>query len=136
WSYADPPPRLSRRARIALAGTLAALTVDGLVLGLLVPHINGSKREHAAAERAAERERVVRERARLVAEERPHKGRSSTHEDVRAGHARRLAERRAIVRAAERAITTDARARIASGALSAGRVHSTECGPLRRDLPH
>jgi hypothetical protein len=134
-SYADPPPRLSRRARIALGGTLVALATDGLVLALLVPHINGNKHELAAAERAAQRERVVRERARLVAEQRPHRGRSSTRDDVHAGHARRLAERRALVRAAERAITLDARARIAAGALTAGYVRSTECGPLRRDLP-
>src|SRR3954452_9826227 len=64
-SYADPPPRLSRRARIALGGALVALAGDGLVLALLVPHINGSKHELAVARRAAQHERIVRERARL-----------------------------------------------------------------------
>jgi hypothetical protein len=135
WSYADPPPRLSRRARIALGGTLALLAADGLVLGVLVPHVHGSKHELVAAARAAQRERVVGERARLLAEQRPHRGRGSTREDVHAGRARRLTERRTLVRDAERAITADARARIAAGAITAGYVHTTECGPIRRDLP-
>src|SRR5436190_17466283 len=123
WSYADPPPRLTRRTRIALGGALALLAMDGLVLGVLVPQITGSKHELIAAERAAQRARVVRERAHLVAEQRPHRGRSSTHEDVHAGRTRRLAQRPALVREAERAITADARARIAAGAITAGYVH-------------
>src|SRR3982750_246283 len=74
WSYADPPPRLSRRARIALGGTLAMLAIDGLVLGALVPQISGAKHDLIAAERASQRARVLRERPRLVAEQRPHLG--------------------------------------------------------------
>ena len=134
-SYSEPPPRMSRRARLALGGTLVALAADALVLTLVVPAIEGSKQERAAVDRAAQRQRVVRERDRLIAEQRPHGRHGSTHEDVHAGTAERLAARRALVRDAERAITRDARARVASGALSGGFVRATECGPLRRDLP-
>lgn len=134
-SYSEPPPRLSRRARLALGGALVALAADALVLVLVVPLINGSKHERVAVDRAAQRERVARERARLIAEQRPHRGRGSTREDVRAADAKRLAARRALVRDAERAITRDARARVASVTLSGGLARTTECGPIRRDLP-
>jgi hypothetical protein len=134
-SYAEPPPRLSRRARLVVGGALVALAADALVLTLIVPHIEGPKHERVAADEAAQRERVVRERDRLIAEQRPRRGRGSTREDVRAGDAARLAARLALVRDAERAITRDARARVASGALSGGLVRTTECGPVRRDLP-
>src|SRR6266516_7609085 len=84
WSYFDRPPRLSRRARLALGGALVALAADALVLALVVPLINGPKHEHVAADRAAQREQVARERDRLIAEQRPHRGRGSTRENVRA----------------------------------------------------
>src|SRR3954468_619721 len=95
---------LSRRARLALGGAIVALAADGLVLGVLVPSINGTKHEHVITDRAAQRERVARERDRLIAEQRPHGGRSSTRDDVRAGNAKRLAARRALVRDVEGAI--------------------------------
>ena len=133
----DPSRQSDRagRARLVLGGALLALAADALVLAVIVPHINGSKHEHAAADRAAQRERVARERTRLIAEQRPHRGRGSTREDVRARDAERLAARRALVRDAELAITRDARARVASGVVSGGPVRATECGPVRRDLP-
>jgi hypothetical protein len=134
-SSSEGPPRLSRRARLAVGGALVALAVDALVLMLIVPLIIGTKHERVVVDRAAQRERVARERARLIAEQRPHRNQGSTHEDVRASDAARLAARRALVRDAERAITRDARARVASRALSAGLVRTTECGPIRRDLP-
>jgi hypothetical protein len=134
-SYFERPPRLSHRARLVLGGALVAFAADALVLALIVPIINGSKHERAAAERAAQRRQVARERASLIAEQRPHRGRGATRENVRAWDAERLSARRALVRDAERAITRDARARLASGALSGGLVRATECGPIRRDLP-
>jgi hypothetical protein len=123
------------RGTFALVGTVVALAADALVLTLVVPAIEGSKRERTAVDRAAQRQRIARERDRLIGEQRPHGDHGSTHEDVHAGPAKRLAARRALVRDAERAITRDARARVASGALSAGFVRTTECGPVRRDLP-
>jgi len=123
-------------ARLALGGALLGLVVvAAAVLVVIVPLVDESKQEQAAADRAATRERIARERERLIAEQRPHRGRGSTREDVRAGDAERLAVRRVLVRDAERAITRDARARVASGALSAGVARTTECGPVRRDLP-
>jgi hypothetical protein len=129
------PPRHSRRTRLALGGALVALAADAIVLVVIVPAIEGPKHERVAAERAAQRARVARERALLIAEQRPHHGRASMHDDVRAPAAVRLAARRALVRDAERAITLDARARVASGALSGSLPRTTECGPIRRDLP-
>jgi hypothetical protein len=134
-SYSEPPPLLSRRARLGLAGTLMALAVDALVLVAVVPSIEGSKHERAVADLAAKRKQVAGERARVIAEQRPHRARSSTHENVRAGEDKRLATRRALVRDVERAITRDARSRVASVALAGGLVRTTECGPVRRDLP-
>jgi hypothetical protein len=126
---------LTRRAQVALGGAAVALAADLLVLVVVVPSIEGPRHERQAAERAAQRALVVRERRHLIAEQRPHRGRGSPHEDVRTGDPERLAARRALVRDAERAITRDARARVASGALAGGLPRTTECGPLRRDLP-
>lgn len=123
------------RGKFALIGTLVALAADAVVLTLVVPAIEGSKQERAAVDRAAQHRRVVRERDRLIAEQRPHGAHAPAREDVHAGPAKRLATRRALVHDAERAITADARARIAAGALSGGFVRTTECGPVRRDLP-
>jgi branched-chain amino acid transport system permease protein len=116
-SYFQRPPRLSRRARL----TLVALAA--LALALILPRVEHSARERTAADRAASREQLARERERVIAEQRPHRGRGSTREDVRAADAKRLAARRALVRDVERAITRDAD------------VRTTECGPVRRDLP-
>jgi hypothetical protein len=128
-SYFTRPPLLSRRARLSLV----VLAVVALVV--IVPRIDESAQERAAAGRAAERRQLALERDRLIVEQRPHRRRGSTHDDVHAGNAERLAARRALVRDVERAITRDARARVASGALSGGLAQSAECGPVRRDLP-
>ncbi|MDX6658232.1 MAG: branched-chain amino acid transport system permease protein [Solirubrobacteraceae bacterium] len=128
-SYFERPPRLSGRARLALVAFAAVALVA------IVPRIVESTQERAAADRAAEREQLARERARLLVEQRPHRGRGSTREDLHTGHADRLAARRALVRDAERAITRDARARVASGTPSVRVARTTECGPLRHDLP-
>jgi branched-chain amino acid transport system permease protein len=126
-SYFARPPRLSRSARIVLGGTLAVLAL--LALALIVPRVHESKREQAAANRAT----LAIERRRLAAEQRPHHAIGSTREDVHATSSQRLSARRMLVHDAELAITRDARARAGT---STGRLaRTTECGPLRRDLP-
>jgi hypothetical protein len=130
-SYFWREPRLSRRARWALGGLV--VVAAAVALALIVPRIQDSKEERAAADRAAVRARVAAERRRLIAEQRPHRGRG-TRERTRAADAERLAARRALVRDAEGSITRDARARVAAGTLTAGQVRTTECGPIRRDL--
>jgi branched-chain amino acid transport system permease protein len=124
-SYFARPPLLSRRARVALGGAVAVLAAVGFVL--IEPLVTESKREQAAATR----HRLAQERARLAAEQRPHRAQGSTRDDVHASHAARLAARRALVRDTEQAITRDAAARAGPG----GAVRSTDCGPVRRDLP-
>lgn len=129
-------PPLSRRAWLVVGGAAVAIVVlTAVMLAVIVPLVAEHKRERAAAVRAVEREQAARERIRLIAEQRPHFARGSTREDVHADDAERLAARRTLVRDVERAITRDARARIASGALAGGFVRATECGPIRRDLP-
>jgi hypothetical protein len=130
-SYFWRPPRLSRRARWGLGAV--ALVLSGVALALVVPRIDESKQQRATADRAAEQARLVAERRRLAVDQRPHHGRG-TRERADAGDAQRLAARRALVRDAERAITSDVRGRVSAGTLD-GRVRVTECGPLRRDLP-
>jgi hypothetical protein len=126
-SYFDRPPRLSRRARLMLSGALVVLAAAALAL--IVPRVHESKREQAAANRAT----LAIARSRLVAEQRPHRAIGSTRDDVHAASSQRLLARRALVHDAERAITRDARGRAGT---SAGRLaRTTECGPLRRDLP-
>jgi hypothetical protein len=130
-SYFARPPRLSRRARWVLGGALVVLAAAALAI--LVPRIDESKRDRAVAERAATRAQLAAQRVRLVAEQRPHRGRGDTRDDLTAGAAERLAARAALVRDVEAAITGDARARVAAGRLS-GRVRETQCGQGRRDL--
>jgi hypothetical protein len=131
-SYFWRRPRISTRARWALGGV--ALVAAAVALTVIVPRIDDSKRERAAAERAAERATLVAERRRLTADQRPHHGRG-TREQTAAREAQRLAARRALVQEVEGSITRDARHRLATGALDR-RVRTTECGPLRRDLGH
>jgi predicted RNA-binding Zn-ribbon protein involved in translation (DUF1610 family) len=129
-SYFWHEPRLSRRARWAMGGL--AIVAAAIVLAVIVPQIQDSKQERAASDRAAEQARLVAERRRLAAEQRPHRGRGARE---RSGAAQQLADRRALVRGVEGAITQDARARVAAGTLSSSaRVRTTECGPIRRDL--
>jgi branched-chain amino acid transport system permease protein len=121
-SYFRREPRLSRRVRLALLGSALVASVP---LFLLVDHF---AQDRKAANRAAARAEIARERARLIAEQRPHRAHPGTREDVHAAPKRRLAARRALVHDVEQAITRDARRRGAT-------VSATQCGPLRRDLP-
>jgi branched-chain amino acid transport system permease protein len=121
-SYFQRRPRLSRRARVAIAALVA------IALAVLVPRVEHGAQDRVATNRAAQRKQVARELARIIAEQRPHRARVGTRDDVHAPTAARLAARRRLVRDVERAITRDARGR---GVV----VSATECGPLRRDLP-
>ena len=93
---------------------LAAGVVTAIVLG---PRISESNREHAAQQRRAERHAAARELARLRAEQRPRFG-------TLAGGA--------AIAGVERAITSDALAREATGELDT-RVQRTDCHPVGHD---
>jgi branched-chain amino acid transport system permease protein len=121
-SYFERRPRLSRRARVGLAG-LAAVS-----LAVLVGLVEHSAEHRVAANRAAQGQQLARERARIIAAQRPHRARAATRDEAQAPAGERLAARRRLVRDVERAISRDARGR---GAV----VSATACGPIRRDLP-
>ena len=121
-SYFRREPRLSRRVKRLLVASAAVAAVP---LFSVVLH---SAQHRRAANRAAARAQIARERARLIAEQRPHRMHARTREDVGAAPARRLAARRLLVRDIERAISRDARRRGVA-------VSTTQCGPVRRNLP-
>lgn len=107
-------PRRRRVVLAALALLLAAAVATAIVLG---PRIADSNRENAAAQRRAERQAQARERARLVAEQRPRFG--------------RVAAGTGLVAGVESAITSDARARHATGELKT-LVRRADCRRIGR----
>lgn len=132
--FGTPQPEPSRARRLARrtgVGAAAAVALSGSAAGVvaLISHGSGERerdREALAAAQVAERERLQRTQA-------PHRG-AAPHLRPPAGasRAQRLAARAALVAAAERAITRDARARARAGELD-GPISGTECGPLLRD---
>jgi type II secretory pathway pseudopilin PulG len=104
-----------RRAVLAIIGVLvAAGIVTAIILG---PQIAESNKERAAQERKEARQAEARERARLIAEQRPRFGRVAAGTPLVAG--------------VEEAITRDARARRATGELKTP-VRRTECEVIGR----
>lgn len=127
-SYVHNQPKLSRRAKLTIAGACAALAVAGGVTWLLVsPSIDRTKQheaERAAAEQAAF---LSSERRRLTVDERLRTARAALPKESRA----------ALVSDLERSITADARARVRAGTI-AGPIEDTSCqavnvGPLVPD---
>jgi hypothetical protein len=128
WSYFRPAPRFSDRTkRIAAA---VAIVAAGVGLGLLVPALlRGGKHQH---QRVAARDRriVSAEERRLRREQAPHHGSATDLRPPAGAHVPAvLRARRALVAAAETAITADAVRRIASHEMD-GPVQSTNCGSL------
>ena len=115
--------------------TLAVAAATGLVvLGLsLRPGIQETKQERATRLAREQAQRVSAQRARLIRQQRPVRGRAAGYRAPAAGapDAERRAARRSLVLALETAITEDARRRIAAKELD-GPVKFTECGPLVR----
>jgi type II secretory pathway pseudopilin PulG len=102
-----------RRAVLVLLGVIfAGLVVTAIILG---PQIAESNKERAAQERKEARQAEARERARLIAEQRPRFGRVAAGTPLVAG--------------VEEAITRDARARHATGELKTP-VLRTDCKPI------
>jgi hypothetical protein len=117
--------RLGPRGRRTLA-VVAALCLIGAVAGAvtLVPRIAQSKRENAErAQRDAARALAER-RARLLVEQRPHRGAAA------AGSGRT-----GIVAELESAVLTDARERVARGDLPGPPAKRVKCEPLRHRRP-
>jgi hypothetical protein len=86
---------------------------------VLVPRIVDTKEQRAARERHEEAVATAERRRRLIAEQRPHRGRSEPS-----------ASRAAVLADLESAILADARARAASGQLAGPPAKSVRCRPL------
>ena len=130
WSYFARPPRMSRRTRRGLATLAGVLTLAALVTGIVL--VLEAKQDREARQSAEHEAAVAAEARRLRRIQAPHRGAAR---DLRppagATPAERLAARHALVTAAERRITLDARARVAAGELD-GPIAGTVCGPLLR----
>jgi hypothetical protein len=109
-----------RKIAAVIGVTLLAGSVGAAIA--LAPRISESKREQAAAERRARIRANKQERARLIAEQRPRRGRLQLNAGAGAG---------TVVTEIERAITRDARARAAGGELQ-NQARHTNCRSLGR----
>jgi hypothetical protein len=124
----DPPP-VSLRAKLV---TLAGLAIAAVILvTVVIPAINGSKGRTATREQRAHAAFVSRERARLIAEQVAHRGRSAAAARLHA--AGDDARARAALRAAALTdVGRDARARVAAGKLD-GPIRDVSCEYEPRD---
>ena len=120
-SFFEAPPRLTRRARLVVAGvaTAVAIVAVAVVLGALLRETSKT----AAGERARRGAALTAERRRLTREQRPH------HASAGAP-ARTRAARRKMLRRLGAVITADARGRISRGELRSSPVRATRCDPL------
>ena len=116
------PPFPRKRAAMAALVLTAAVAAIGV---FAVPRIDESKRRGGESERRALAERRALEHRRLTEGQAAVRGRAprpagglDPNEELRA--------RRGLVRAVERAVTAEARRRVAAGALT-GRILRTEC---------
>ncbi len=125
-SYVVVQPKLSKRAKLAIAGAAAALLAAAGIAWLLAsPSIDRTKQANAHRSAAQEAAFIRREKHRLEADQRLHRAKAS-----RAGE-----PRAALVADLQDAITADARARVRAGTFQ-GPIPRTACqaitfGPLR-----
>jgi hypothetical protein len=119
------------RGRRRLVPWIAALVVL-LAVGAGAVVASRSQSERKRQERRELARLVATTRARLVREQAPHRGAATAlRPPTGAGATRQRAARLALLAAAQRAITADARARAAHGELE-GPIVATECGPYLR----
>jgi hypothetical protein len=130
WLHLWTPPRDAvvppiPWRRIGIGAAIAAVLL-GALAAWLVPRIDRAKRHEAAAEKRQLAALTAKERRILTRDQRLHTGRATG-----ARPSNPAAAQRALVADLERAITGDARARIAAGTLS-GQVLTTSCRPFTR----
>jgi hypothetical protein len=125
-SYVVVQPKLSKRAKLTIAGAAVAVLAAGGVAWLLAsPSIDHSK-QTAARRAAAEQAAFIRsETRRLTLDERLHRGRATHPGEPRS----------ALVSDLQNAITADSLARVKAGTID-GPIHGTQCqaitfGPLK-----
>jgi hypothetical protein len=116
--------RLGPRGRVAAKLGGALLLVVAVVAAIvLVPRIADTKRERADQERRDAAAALAERRQRLIAEQRPHRGRASAR-----------APRAAVVAQLQEQVLADARARAATGKLAGPAASRVECHELRRGV--
>jgi hypothetical protein len=127
---AEVPPVPWRR--IGIAGAVLVV-VCGAAAAVLVPRISTANRERATHDAAARAASRAAERARVVAEQRPHRGRAERPA------AADPAARERVLAAAQADVLADARARVRTGTLKTP-VHELTCSAVERDttspVPH
>lgn len=116
------PPFPKRRAAVGGLVLAAAIAAGGV---FAVSRIDESKRRSGESERRALAERRAVERRRLTADQAAVRG-SAPRPAARLTPGEQPGARRVLLRAVERAITTEARRRVATGTLT-GRILRTEC---------
>jgi hypothetical protein len=125
-SYVVVQPKLSKKARLTIAGAVVAvLAAAGVAWIIASPSINNSK--HKAAERDAAQQAafISSEIKRLKADQRLHRGAGARPHEAP----------QALVADLQNAINADALARVKAGTIK-GPIHRTECeavtlGPLQ-----
>lgn len=122
-------PWLTDSMRWGLAAV--AVIAAGVAAALILPGVFDAKSDNDAREARERTEAIAAERARLVREQRPQRGRPADLRPPAAGASEsdRLAARRALVTAVEAEILADARRRVGTGELK-GPIRATDCGPL------
>jgi hypothetical protein len=124
-------PWLSDRMRwvLGVAGAIGAI----VALILILPGVFSAKQAKDREAAQAQAQLVAKERARLIREQRPVRGRAHGLSKLpsSAPAAERLAQRKALVGQAEAAILTEARKRVAAGELD-GPIRNVVCDPLVR----
>ena len=117
--------KLGPRGRTAVKlGGVAFVVAVAVAAIVLVPRIAETKRERADQERRDAAAAFAQRRRRLIAEQRPQRGRSEPS-----------ASRGGVLRDLERAILADAKARAAAGRLAGPAAKRVECKPLTGSDP-
>lgn len=120
-SYVVVQPKLSKKAKLGIAGgVVALLIVGGIVWALVSPSIHESKRNAAKRDAAQQAAFVRRETARLKAEQRLHRARAATPGEAPA----------ALVIDLQAAINADSLARVKAGTFD-GPIQGTTCEPVK-----
>jgi hypothetical protein len=131
-SYFERPPRLSRAVRRGLIA-VGAVAVAAFAVWL-TPQLVDFRHHSDERARASHARLLVAERARLIAEQRPHRGSAvSLRPAAGASSATQLRARRRLLGRAESSILADARSRVGRGLLSGTPPTTARCGALVRN---
>jgi hypothetical protein len=119
-SYVVVQPKLSKRAKLTIAGVAAGiLAAAGVAWILASPSINHSKQSNAARAAARQAAFISSEKKRLTLDQRLHRGTAGTARETPTE----------LVTDLQNAITADALGRVKAGTIK-GPIHGTSCKPI------